>query len=234
MMKSTTNGHEQRSTLVSTKSATPYRQIRALYDSDTITVYQAYNAEIASQAVEHQKLNASPLFKSSRMTWIKPSWCWMMYRAGYSFKDKNQEHILALKMTHEDFLGLLEKGVLTTEPAKSQSSGNGYEYGPTDGNNRLKQKPADVKIQWDPERSPRLGRLDYRSIQIGIPGALQTEWAEKWIASIEDVTETAQGLKRILDESPEVTDQELLTKGLLPEEREFKVPERLQSVLEMG
>jgi hypothetical protein len=56
----------------------PYRQVRALYDEDTITVYQAYNEEIASVAVKHQKLSASPLFKHSRMTWIKPSYCWMM------------------------------------------------------------------------------------------------------------------------------------------------------------
>jgi hypothetical protein len=24
-------------------------------------------------------LSASPEFKVGRMTWIKPSWCWMMY-----------------------------------------------------------------------------------------------------------------------------------------------------------
>jgi hypothetical protein len=48
------------------KPSIPYRQIRALYDDETITV-------------EHQKLNASPDFKLGRMTWIKPSWCWMMF-----------------------------------------------------------------------------------------------------------------------------------------------------------
>ena len=57
----------------------PYRQIRAVFDDETITVYQAYSASIAVAAVEQQKLNASPDFKLGRMTWIKPSWCWMMY-----------------------------------------------------------------------------------------------------------------------------------------------------------
>ena len=56
----------------------PYRQIRALYDEDTITVYQAYSAEIADPAVKEQRLTASPQFSGTRMTWIKPSWCWMM------------------------------------------------------------------------------------------------------------------------------------------------------------
>lgn len=55
-----------------------YRQIRALYDDQTVTVYQAYSAAIAIPAVRDQKLCASPDFKLGRMTWIKPSWCWMM------------------------------------------------------------------------------------------------------------------------------------------------------------
>lgn len=61
------------------KLTVPYRQIRAVFDDETITVYQAYSASIATRAVEQQKLNASPDFKLGRMTWIKPSWCWMMY-----------------------------------------------------------------------------------------------------------------------------------------------------------
>jgi len=60
-------------------SKVPYRQIRALYDDQTITVYQAYSASIAIPAVKEQKLNASPDFLIGRMTWIKPSWSWMMY-----------------------------------------------------------------------------------------------------------------------------------------------------------
>lgn len=32
-----------------------YHQIRALYDRDTITVYQAYNQQIAQLAVQQQK-----------------------------------------------------------------------------------------------------------------------------------------------------------------------------------
>lgn len=57
---------------------TPFRQIRALYDDETITVYQAYSEEIAIPAVREQCLTASPKFSGTRMTWIKPSWCWMM------------------------------------------------------------------------------------------------------------------------------------------------------------
>lgn len=69
-----------------TKASLKQRQIRAYYDEETITVYQAYNSEIASAAVQKQKLCASPHFRLARMTWIKPSWCWMMYARGIHIK----------------------------------------------------------------------------------------------------------------------------------------------------
>ncbi|KAM0203723.1 hypothetical protein ACHAPI_000722 [Fusarium lateritium] len=201
-------------------SSTPYRQIRAHYNDTTITVYQAYNESIAKAAVNSQKLNASPDFRPSRMTWIKPSWAWMMYRAGYSFKDPGQSRILALRMKHEHFISLLERGVLSSHAQK-----------PSAGEKR--EKSSEVRIQWDPERSPKLEVLPYRSIQIGIPGALSEQWANEWILEIEDVTDKARELKRVIDERPNITDEELLNMGLIFEERVFEVPEPVHNKLEM-
>lgn len=62
-----------------------YRAIRAKFDNNCITVYQAYNKEIAEAAVVKQKLSV-PAYRPDRGTWFKPSWCWMMYRCGYSYK----------------------------------------------------------------------------------------------------------------------------------------------------
>ncbi|CAI0642806.1 unnamed protein product [Colletotrichum noveboracense] len=73
----------------------------------------AYSSSIATAAIEAQRLDASPSFKLTRMTWIKPSWTWMLNRAGYSYKDPGQERILALKMPREYFIGLLRKGTLS-------------------------------------------------------------------------------------------------------------------------
>ncbi|KAK3323720.1 hypothetical protein B0T19DRAFT_402019 [Cercophora scortea] len=211
--------------------ATPYRQIRALYDDDTITVYQAYGNAIATAAVENQKLNASPSFRTgSRMTWIKPSWAWMLYRAGYSYKDAGQARILALRMKHSDFIGLLEKGVLTTHPPHQQEQ---EQHTSENKKTKEREKSSDVKIQWDPERTVRLDKLEYRSIQIGIPGALTEDWVENLIVGIEDVTERARDLKKVIDERPEVTDQELVELGLVPSERPFEIPEELQRALGM-
>lgn len=71
------------------------RIIRAVFDEKTITVYQAYSLKIAILAVKNQKF-VSP-FKIERMTWIKPSFLWMMYRSGWGTKT-GQEHILAIKI----------------------------------------------------------------------------------------------------------------------------------------
>ncbi|SPJ74597.1 uncharacterized protein FTOL_04328 [Fusarium torulosum] len=202
-------------------SSTPYRQIRAHYNDTTITVYQAYKESIAKAAVDSQKLNASLDFKPGRMTWIKPSWAWMMYRAGYSFKDPGQSRILALRMKHEHFISLLERGVLSSHAQK-----------PSTGDKR--EKSSEVRIQWDPERTPKLELLPYRSIQIGIPGALSEQWANEWILEIEDVTDKARELKRVIDERPDITDEELLNMGLIFEERVFEVPESVRNKLEMA
>lgn len=201
----------------------PYHQIRAQYDAETITVYQAYKTSIAEAAVKAQKLNASPDFKPGRMTWVKPSWSWMMYRAGYSYKDAGQARILALKMKHEHFIELLEKGVLSKHAAAQRAQDE----------NAKRVKTTDVRIQWDPERTPKLGVLPYRSIQIGIPGAWSGKWADEWIAEIEDVTETAKELKKVLDQRPDITVAELVELGLVPEERPFEVPESVRAKLEM-
>ncbi|CAG2015511.1 unnamed protein product [Fusarium graminearum] len=201
-------------------STVPYRQIRAYFNDTTIIVYQAYKESIAKAAVETQKLNASPDFKPGRMTWIKPSWAWMMYRSGYSFKDPGQSRILALRMKHQHFIDLLERGVLSSHVQK-----------PEPGEKR--EKSSDVRVQWDPERTSKLEVLPYRSIQIGIPGALSEQWANEWVAEIEDVTDKACELKRVIDERPDVTDEELLALGLIFEERLYTVPESVHRKLEM-
>ncbi|KAH7163124.1 hypothetical protein B0J13DRAFT_537866 [Dactylonectria estremocensis] len=210
-------------------SLVPYRQIRALYDETTITVYQAYKSSIAEAAVKSQKLDASPDFKPGRMTWVKPSWAWMMYRAGYSHKDPGQSRILAIKMTHEHFIGLLERGVLSTHVQRDQAADSSEQTAKSGKRN----KSSEVRIQWDPERTPKLGALPYRSIQIGIPGALSETWANEWIHEIEDVTETALELKRVIDEQPDITTEELMKLGLVPKEKPFDVSASVQKKLEM-
>ena len=71
------------------------RHILAQFDADSIYVYQAYRPSIARFAVEHQKFGGE--FSLNRMSWIKPNFLWMMYRAGWATKE-GQEHILAVRL----------------------------------------------------------------------------------------------------------------------------------------
>jgi hypothetical protein len=157
----------------------------------------------------------------------------MLYRAGYSYKDPRQNHILALTMTHEAFKGLLRRAVLSHGPGAEvcnarKMTGNG------DGGEAVKRpKPTEVRVQWDPERTVRLEKLEYRSIQIGIPSDLVPEWVEG-IVNIEDVTGRARDLKRVLNEEDDIGLEDLVSRGLVPLERVFEVDDELRQLLEMG
>lgn len=60
-------------------------EIRAEWDDEGVFFYQAYSDAIADWALENQRFGG-PHFKTKQMTWIKPSFAWMLYRSGY---DKN-------------------------------------------------------------------------------------------------------------------------------------------------
>ena len=188
------------------------RAIRASYDKEYITVYQAFSAEIAEAAVREQKIDASPAYNVYRgYTWFKPSFCWMMYRCGYSYKDEQQSHVLALRIKHTNFKKIMQLAVLAERP-----------HG--------KDCPI---VQWDPERSPRIGKLEYRSLQVGMPRLLVKQWAEEWVESVEDITKMARALKAKLDEDDKIGVEELVKLGLLPAERPYDVPDTVRKKLEM-
>ncbi|KDQ12594.1 hypothetical protein BOTBODRAFT_176279 [Botryobasidium botryosum FD-172 SS1] len=183
---------------------TPHKQIRAVYDSTTITVYQAYSSEIATAAVSAQKLNAHSGFRMTRMTWIKPSFLWCMYRSGWSYKDPRQSNILAISMTRVGFETLLSL-------ASVNHSGQ-------------VDTTKDVRVQWDPERDIDLNKLDYRSIQIGIGPAIVQRWIDEMVVNIEDVTDKAREWERRvkLGEQASVVQE-------LPAEREYPLPDEIRA-----
>jgi len=59
-------------------------QIRAMYDENSITVYQAYSRAIALPALQNNRFVAPFSFK--RMTWIKPSFLWLMQKSHWGLK----------------------------------------------------------------------------------------------------------------------------------------------------
>jgi len=153
-----------------------YLEIRALYDKDTITVYQAYRKAIAEPAVKNNKF-VEP-FSFNRMTWIKPSFLWMMERSNWANKS-SQEYILAIKIKRDGFEKALLNGILT-DPNKCVYN-NKQEW-------ESLFKDARVHIQWDPERDINGNKLEYRSIQIGISRFMIKEFNDEWIMEINDIS----------------------------------------------
>ena len=70
-------------------------EIRAVYTQDSIRVYQAYSDFIADDAVKNGRFGAG--FKIERMTWIKPSFLWMMYRCGWAEKKAEIKKNISIK-----------------------------------------------------------------------------------------------------------------------------------------
>jgi hypothetical protein len=160
----------------------PERQIRASYTETTIRVYQAYSNAIADAALKHGTL-VSPPFSMNRMTWIKPSFLWMMYRAGWGHKDVGQRRILAIDITHDGFNWALAHSCPSERP-----------HGLDDkGWQRLKDA-SPVRIQWDPERDFHFTPLLHRTIQIGLSGEAVRLYVRDWIKAITDVTAFAHDI----------------------------------------
>jgi hypothetical protein len=80
------------------------RQILAGYDERGIHVYQAFNSAIVEAALACGTFADG--FSFERMTWIKPSFGWMLYRSGYAMKER-QERIVRVQLSHEGFRAIL-------------------------------------------------------------------------------------------------------------------------------
>ena len=183
---------------------TPPKQIRAVYTDTTIRVYQAYSDAIADAALAAGRF-VSPPFKMERMTWIKPSFLWMMYRAGWGGKDDNQKRILAIDISREGFEWALRHACLSHPPAG------------IDGEAWQQMKAAHpVRIQWDPERSLKLEPLPHRSIQIGLSGEAVPRYVNEWIQNISEITDTAQQIRSLVAQ-----DNLAAAEALLPHERVY-------------
>jgi hypothetical protein len=96
-----------------------YHENRASYERTTIVVYQAYNDAIAEAAIQAGRFVA-PL-SVQRMTWIKPSFLWLMERSGWGTKS-NQERILAVRITRAGWERALSLAVLTSFDAQVHAS----------------------------------------------------------------------------------------------------------------
>ena len=149
---------------------------------DTIVVYQAFNDGIADYAVENQRFAGAPGFSETRMTWIKPNWLWMMYRCGWTTKDRNQTRVLALTMPLSAFNDLVAAATVAASDHNPASEG---------------APGRRIRVQWDPHHKPDGNKvIGSRAIQIGIGGPDAALWAQgrdgPLILAISDATPFAR------------------------------------------
>jgi len=165
----------------------PSFQIKALQDKETITVYQAFDENISQSAVKHQTF-VSPPFRMERMTWIKPSFLWMMYRSGWATKPK-QEHILSIRILKSGFDWALQNACLSNFNEAIHSSYDVWK-------DKLHSSP--VRVQWDPERDIYFNPLDFRTIQVGLSHDAVVRYLNNWIVSITDITQTCKAVENYI------------------------------------
>jgi hypothetical protein len=161
----------------------PQHRIRALHTDSTITVYQAYSPEIGVPAVRRGRFPAA--WKRDRMTWIKPSFLWMMYRCGWGTKPR-QETVLAVEITRDGFEWALRNACLSSYERGLHPDRSAWQR-------ELRRAPA--RVQWDPERDLRLQPLPHRSLQLGLSGEAVRRYADEWTVSIRDVTPLATEIR---------------------------------------
>lgn len=180
------------------------KEIRAFYTEDTVRVYQAYNKNIANEAIKKGTLGDS--FKMDRMTWIKPSFLWMMYRCGWGTKE-NQEHILAIDIKREAFDYIVRNAVLSIY-------NNDMNISQSEWKEQIKK--SEIRCQWDPERDIYGNSLTYRSIQLGLRGNAVRKYVDEWIVTITDITDYVKDLKEKIDKRIDIS-------ALLPNEEVYTI-----------
>lgn len=150
-----------------------------------------------------------PPFSFGRMTWIKPSFLWLMERSNWGQKP-GQECVLAVRIKRAGWEQALSMGVLTQNDPRVFRSYDEW---------RSQFDTAAVHVQWDPERSIRGATLSYNAIQVGISRHVIQTYVDDWITRIDDYTPLVRKLYKLVQSGNEAK-----AKDLLPKERTYVVP----------
>lgn len=191
-------------------------EIRADYDDRTIVVYQAYRPEIAEAAVRHNRF--VPPFSLNRMTWIKPSFLWMMERSNWARKP-GQERILAVRITRAGWEEALSSAVLSAHRPVVYRDYDDW---------RAQLDTALVVVQWDPERTLRGASLPSKSVQVGLSRQIVPRYVEEWTVEIRDVTPLVRALYDLIQSGR--ADR---AAARLPRERPYPTPPEIARRLGM-
>ena len=190
------------------------RRLLASWGDAGVVVYQAFKPAIAEAAIRLGTFGRG--FNVGRMTWIKPSFGWMLYRSNYA-RAHRQERILRITLTHGGFTSVLAQAIPTSFDPALFASEKAW---------RAALARSEVRYQWDPDRDLRLRRLGGRALQLGIRGSVVRRYVADWIVSIEDVTGLAHAIWTVISTGGQ---------GLppVPIERPYPISPQIRAVLGM-
>jgi len=122
------------------------------------------------------------------MTWIKPSFGWMMHRSGWGHKP-GQERILAIEISRTGFEWALGQSCLSHYSPSAYDSRQAWSAAKTS---------SPVRVQWDPDRALTGEPLARRAIQIGLSGSAVERYVTDWIRSVSDITAHVHSLEKLV------------------------------------
>ncbi len=152
------------------------RHILACFDEQTIIVYQAYSPTIGHFAIRHQCFGGE--FSYNRMSWIKPSFLWMMYRSDWG-RASGQEVVLGIRLSRAFFDSLLERAVLSSFNPTSFATQEEW---------RTAVAHSEVRLQWDPDHLPDGTKEQRRAVQIGLRGVSLEAYGKQEIVEVIDMS----------------------------------------------
>jgi len=135
-----------------------------------------------------------------------------MERSNWGQKS-GQERILGIRITRAGWEEALSLGVLTHPGEETYRNADDW---------RAQSSTAQVRIQWDPERSIRGGKLEYRSIQVGLGRQIVPRYVNEWTVAIIDETPHAHKIHDLI----QAGDVEA-AKRHLPRERVYPMPPKV-------
>lgn len=145
------------------------------------------------------------------MTWIKPSFLWMMYRSDWT-QGTGQERVLAIRMSRAGFEWVLEHSCLSHFEPNIHGTADKW----------LKTlRSCPVRVQWDPERNILLQKTGIKSIQIGLSEIAVAKYISEWIIKIQDITTQCKKIQHHTIRC----DLEFAS-SILPEEMDYPLPAR--------
>jgi hypothetical protein len=207
-------------------STRPFREIRAVYDDETVRVYQAFASEIAQPALVAQTF-VPPFRTDGVVTWVKPSFLWCMKRTRWGVytriskkntrrEEENNAVVLGIDIKRTFFNDILSNALITHRQEFPEVDAQAWS---------TMYRKASVRVQWDPEKTLEGNGRPYEAIQIGLSKEALVEYTKN-IVRIQDMKDLIEEITSAKSTQSKIS--------ILPDEQPYPVSEEIYKRLNMG